>query len=533
MKKRFGIYAITIVIAGLMISSVASIPAELPTEEISTYCRELDLTPCYKEIELTNQMTLEKSNKLMAPLDSYIIYDTEYDDKHPTVAGDSSGRFFACMELTTDGVDYYPDFWYSLDDGMTWEEAGFFSESMDSQYPDVDANEFGFFGTFGGPDIDRGQIWLVDAKDLNNIQGYSWAFSSNGFDDFVHNSISCYTKSDADWDFGGEALTGYNGYSGSDVDGCPFIFYPADDTLRAWIAWLSNSEDYLHSDFAIDEVTEMAYSVYDNEVEANLLVRKDNFGVRDADGRHSYVGAYSVGDGETNLSNPSIEAHDNNVVLVAEEAGDIVCIYSSNGFSSQSKTTVVTAAISPEVKVTFDGELYACSYIKGGAVYRKISEDGGATWTDEQMIDESQAVAEFGTHDLARGKKGIYSVWEDVRGTDIDIYFAQAVEVQSPELDIIEIKGPIGVTATIKNIGDADATTVEWTMTVQGGLLGQIDKEKTGSEATLAVGAEIKAKSGILLGLGKITINVEVTCAEGVSDTDEATGTQIFIFSLV
>ena len=169
MKKRFGICAITFVIAGLMISSVASIPAELPTEEISEYCREINVSPQYIEIDISKEIMLEKSTKMMAPLDSYIIYDTEYDDLHPTLAGDASGRFFAAFELTIDGVDYYPDFWYSLDDGMTWDEAGYFSESLGAAYPDIDSNEYGFYSTFGGPIDIPGALWLVIAEDLEYI----------------------------------------------------------------------------------------------------------------------------------------------------------------------------------------------------------------------------------------------------------------------------------------------------------------------------------------------------------------------------
>jgi hypothetical protein len=531
MKKRFGICAITFVIAGLMISSVASIPAELPTEEISEYCREIDVSPQYVEIDISKEIMLEKSTKMMAPLDSYIIYDTEYDDLHPTLAGDTSGRFFAAFELTIDGVDYYPDFWYSLDDGMTWDEAGYFSESLGAEYPDVDSNENGFYGTFGGPIDTPGQQWVIIAEDLNAITGRVWDWSAHGFDDFVHMAISSYTMEGELWNYGGLSGTGYNGYQTYDVEGCPFIFYAVSDTSGV-IGWLTNSADYLHSDFAIDETTGMAFSVYDNEVDpTSLLIRKDNFGVWSGE-RHPFVGATAVSDGQ-NLTNPAIEAHDNDIVIVAEEAGNIVCFYSGNGGSSYSKSTVVTAAMYPDVKVTFDGTIFACSYVKGGAVYRKTSEDGGATWTDEQQIEDSQTDGGFSSHDLGKGKKGIYSVWEDKRGVDKDIYFGQAVEITAPELDIISVKGPIGVTATIKNIGDAEATNVDWEVHVTGGILKQIDKKGSGNEATLGVGAEIKGKSGIIIGLGKIEVVATATCDEGSEDTENANGMQIFIFSLI
>lgn len=531
MKKRYGICAITLVIAGLLISSVASIPAELPTEKISNFCTEIDTSPQYKEIEISREMTIERPSKMNAPLDSYIIIDTDVDEKHPTLAGDASGRFFAGFELYVESVDdTFPDFWYSLDDGMTWDEAGYFSESAGAEYPDVDSNENGFYGTFSGPINNPAEQWVILGEDIMAISGRVWDWSANGFDDFMHMSISSYTMDGEPWNYGGLSGTGYNGYSGNDVNGCPYIFYSVSDTSGI-IGWLNSQPNYLHSDFAIDEITGMSYAVYDNIVDTNLLLRKDNFGVW-ASERHPYVGAWFLDEG-TNLANASVEAHDNNVVVVAEEAGDIVCFYSNNGWSSQSKSTVASSAIAPEVKVTFDGEIFACSYVKGGAVYVKTSTDGGATWTDEQQVQDSQAVAEFGSHCLGKGKKGIYSVWEDTRGGDIDIFFGQAVEVTAPELDIISISGPIGVTAVIKNIGDAEATDVDWTLEVTGGILGQINKDKNGSQATLGISGEIEAKSGIIIGLGKIEVTVTATCAEGVSDEDTASGTQILIFSLL
>jgi hypothetical protein len=500
-------------------------------EKTNTFVREINTSSHCLEIEIPKGEKIQRISKRDSLLDSNIIYDTEYDDFAPAVAGDSKGRFVACMELTTDGIDYYPNFWYSLDEGITWGNAGYFSESLGSEYPDIDSNKFGFYSTFGGPIDVPGQLWLVIIEDVKNMKSRVMDGSWLGFDDFVHMSISCYTRGEEPWNYGGIAGTGYNGYQGNDSEGCPYIFYLVSDTTGA-IDWL-NGEDYFHSDIAIDEVTEMSYAVYDNEVKANLLVRKDNFGIREAQGRHPYIGAYSVGDGEINLSNPSIEAHNDTVVIACEEAGNIVCFYSDDGFEIIQKTVVVNSAQFPELKVTFDGKLFACSYIKGGAVYRKISDDGGATWTDEQMIDESQAVTEFGTHDLARGKKGIYSVWEDVRGTDIDIYFAQAVEVQSPELDIIEIKGPMGVTATIKNIGDADATNVEWTLRISGGILELINKIINGSQDKLEINEQLYIKSGIIVGLGKLFISATVKCSVGSSITEERQGNQIFFITLV
>lgn len=527
MKK---VLAVTIMI---LFISICVIPSSgIFIKNKSTFVTEIDTIPSFLKSSMSKKITLEKSYKLTIKQDdSIIIFDTEYDDFHPTLAGDIKQRFFACFERTWNDFDYYPDFWYSLDNGMTWEEAGYFSESLGGEYPDADSNDNAFYATFSVNWIND-QLWLIYAEDLPNIFGniIIGEWSPNYFQSIMHPAISCYTRENESWNFGGIAFTCDYGYSG-DIEGLPVIYYPTNDYAGV-VSWIPELVDYFHSDFAIDEITEMSYAVWDNEVDANLLVRKDNFGEWNAQERHPYIGAWSVGEG-TNLSNPSIEAHNDIIIIVTEEAGDIVCFYSNNGFSSQSKTTVVSSAMSPEVKVTFDGEIFACSYVKNGAVYVKKSTDGGATWVNEEQVQDSQAVSEFGSHDLGKGTDGIYSVWEDTRGGDRDIYFGQAYKVTNPELEIKSIKGPIGITATIKNIGDEEATNVEWTLKVTGGILGLINIEKSGTLPILEIDEDLFAKSGIIFGLGKITVIVTVKFGEGLSDKEIVSGTQILFFTLI
>ena len=493
--------------------------------------REIDTSACSMRVETSGLVSAEKSSE-MARLDSTMISDTVYDDFHPTVAGDLSSRFFAGFEFTLDGTDYYPDFWYSLDGGSAWVEAGYFTESLGSEYPDADSNDNGFYFTFGPPDANGGQEWLGTAEDLTEITALFWDFSSYGFDNFEHMSISCYTRPGESWNPGGLAASGYNGYSGN-VDGCPFIFYPVSATNGA-ISWLGDAEHYDHADIAIDEVTEMSYAVYDNTVDTNLVVRKDNFGVWDANGYHPDVAAYDVGDGEINLMNPSIEANNDAVVLVAEAEGDIVCFYSNDGFATVQQSTVADSALYPEITMSFDGSTFVCSYVKDGAVYIKISEDGGATWEYETQMEDCEVESEYGAHALGKALNGVFAVWEDNRSSDIDIYFGETLAVKLPELDIISIEGGLGVTATIKNTGDVTATNVTWTLIVKGGLLGFIDKTIWDTIPSLAVGNESgPLKTGIFFGLGKIVIEATVTCDEGSYATKTANGTQIIIFTRI
>jgi hypothetical protein len=92
----------------------------------------------------------------------------------------------------------------------------------------------------------------------------------------------------------------------------------------------------------------------------------------------------------------------------------------------------------------------------------------------------------------------------------------------------IEIKGGFGVSATIKNIGDVKITNVLWTLTLKGGIV-LLGKTKSGSLSSLEPNATAIFKDTPILGFGKTTIQVNVTCAEGRSVTKSVTGT-VFLF---
>jgi hypothetical protein len=87
--------------------------------------------------------------------------------------------------------------------------------------------------------------------------------------------------------------------------------------------------------------------------------------------------------------------------------------------------------------------------------------------------------------------------------------------------------------ASITNSGGRDATNLHWNITVTGGILKRIHATITGSIPVLAVGNQsIVSTDKLLLGFGKITISVRVSCDEGVSLTKNASG-RVFLFLIV
>jgi len=99
-------------------------------------------------------------------------------------------------------------------------------------------------------------------------------------------------------------------------------------------------------------------------------------------------------------------------------------------------------------------------------------------------------------------------------------------EVLAPELQIGKISGGLGVSAIIRNIGTANATNVEWSITFDGLVF---PKKKSDTISTIAADRQEKVKATIF-GFGKTTITVNVTCAEGSTAEKIATGKVFMIF---
>ncbi len=80
-----------------------------------------------------------------------------------------------------------------------------------------------------------------------------------------------------------------------------------------------------------------------------------------------------------------------------------------------------------------------------------------------------------------------------------------------PEIVIGEVTAGIGITAVIENIGAGDATDVDWSIVLDGGLI-ILGGTSGGTISTLAAGASTEVKTGLVFGFGKPTITI--TAAE-------------------
>ena len=92
----------------------------------------------------------------------------------------------------------------------------------------------------------------------------------------------------------------------------------------------------------------------------------------------------------------------------------------------------------------------------------------------------------------------------------------------------VSIKKGFGITATIENIGNANASNVKVNITVTGNFV-LWGKVKMVSVGDIAIGNSGKAKS-LPIGFGKIVIEAKVTCNEDSAGYGKASGLLLFFF---
>jgi hypothetical protein len=241
----------------------------------------------------------------------------------------------------------------------------------------------------------------------------------------------------------------------------------------------------------------------------------------------------------TGLFNPDIVAEKKNVYIVGETPNgtqlDIVCQHSSTSGSSFLKTVVAYNATFPSVSIVKElmgTYTVICSYVRGGNLYASVSADGGATWQERPAINDEagKVVAQYSCASV----NGPYAAWTDNRSTPTSIYFDNVTTPPKPPvLEIKNVKGIIGVSASIANIGQNPAHNVTWEIKVTGGLLSFINKVDSGTIPLIAVGEEKPIKGGIVLGFGVIKTEVNVNCLEGASDSDSKDGTNLIFLTFI
>ncbi|MBS3773365.1 MAG: hypothetical protein KGY55_04105, partial [Candidatus Thermoplasmatota archaeon] len=182
---------------------------------------------------------------------------------------------------------------------------------------------------------------------------------------------------------------------------------------------------------------------------------------------------------------------------------DIKCAYTGDGGDSWDFSTVASEGQTDELypAVFMSGSTAFCAYIMDGNLYVTKSEDGGATWSEAEQINEEDGTVVEEENAVDIHQSGI--VWMDNRDGNKDIYYAP---VPSAILEVTDISGGFGVSATITNSGTVAAENVEWSVE----LSGPVFVGASSSEAIdrLEPGKSVTVGPGFVLGVGPTTITV-------------------------
>ena len=162
-----------------------------------------------------------------------------------------------------------------------------------------------------------------------------------------------------------------------------------------------------------------------------------------------------------------------------------------------------------------------------GAAY--IYSRTGTTWTEEARINASDGVYfdQFGWSVAIDDNYVIAGAPGETTTGAAYIFWKPIPAV--PELNIT-VKGGLGITVTVRNTGNANATNVYVTITVPGGLI-FFGKNTTIPILNIGVNQTVSVKT-IIIGFGKTPITVSAICDEGASAEATVNGTVLLIFVL-
>ena len=159
-------------------------------------------------------------------------------------------------------------------------------------------------------------------------------------------------------------------------------------------------------------------------------------------------------------------------------------------------------------------------YISDGNLYLTKSEDSGATWGDAEQVNDVDGTVL--SEECAADIHPAGIVWTDTRNGDKDIYFVGGEA--APAVGIRSISGGMGVSAEIENMGTADASNVQWSINLDGGLI-LVGKSAEGTINSLPAGGTATISIPFVLGIGSVTITVSADDA-----IRTASGTVILFF---
>jgi len=477
------------------------------------------------------QDTLFKNNpQTLAAGDDLWVTPFYGDDYMPAITVDGMNNVVMVWTNEETFTTSYQGITYSNnpEDELTWQEnAVVMGWSMENPVAwDIGFINGDHFTGLGGCAYDYAELSQIgfqidDITDLENTLGaWTWSGENDGF-------VSCETVDQKTHNgnhypdlFGwSDAMIYHFVGSGYDLPGCPVLFR-TDPVGMSGLSYFdaqenedtapANAYDYYVKD------TEALHHVMSNE-ETGKIIWKMTKQQEEADIEYTPYQA-TLGDGTYG----QMAGNANTVLITCIDGGNVKAFYSTDDGSNWGTSTIGTGNFA---NVCEANGVFYCAYTNNNNLYLSSSDNGGASWSTGIQVNDvdGTVVDQHKYFDIHAG--GI--AWTDDRGEDWDVYYQPLATGPAPILVIEDIGGGFGVKATIKNIGDADATNVQWSITAEGTVF--VGGEKTGSIASIAPGGSA-AISSFLLGFGDVSIDIEVECDEGSGSRESVSGKLLLFF---
>jgi hypothetical protein len=209
-----------------------------------------------------------------------------------------------------------------------------------------------------------------------------------------------------------------------------------------------------------------------------------------------------------NCTNPHISVSGDRAYIVYEDdkygTKDIYCATSTSGNFWRRYKVVDSEEDELFPVVSANGDTATCLFTVNGNLYSCQSEDSGETWSEPIQINDAGGtiVEDFGNIDI----EGPYGTWTDSRNGNNDIYFASVGS--APLLSAEFTAGVLGFDVAISNAGNAPAEEVAWSIDIDGLVI--LGSHSEGTIATINPGETKEISSGLILGLGPVTITVTI-----------------------
>jgi len=374
-------------------------------------------------------------------------------------------------------------------------------------------------GAYDYSELSQIGFQLDDITDIENtLAAWTWSGENDGFISHEIIDQECITEGGlTGWT---EAIVFHFADMGYDLPGCPNYFRTDPIAMSGSSFFDGNTEEDTSPsnayDYFIKDDMDTSHHVMTND-ETGRIVWKMAKLSEEPDIEYTPY-QKEIGDGAYG----QMAGNANTVLITAIDGGSVKAFYSTDDGENWGTSTIGPGNFANLCEL--NGVFY-CVYTNNNNLFLSTSEDGGATWSSGTQVNDvdGTVVDQHKYFDVHQG--GI--VWTDERNEDWDVYYSPLESGPAPIIVVEDIGGGFGVSATIKNIGDADATNVQWSITAEGTVF--VGGEKTGSIASIAPGGSA-AISSFLLGFGDVSIDILAECDEGSGSKESVSGKLLLFF---